>query len=92
MQRILAWPRVVWLLVFSCAYMFAFGKLPGVRGTVTGDWGLRISATVWVVSLVVLIPIRVFLDRREVYYSSQSRMGWPRGLRWLGSRWLEVVL
>lgn len=113
MHRVLTWPRVWWPLAFSCGGLFLSSRA-GIRDTLVGDWVMRISATVWIVWLVVLLPVRVFLDRREARLirtqvadgaaapselSVSQRatvlnqtMNYPRGLRWLGSRTLEVIL
>ena len=113
MHRVLTWPRVWWPLAFSFSGLFLSTR-GGIRDTPVGEWAMRISATIWIVWLVVLLPIRVFLDRREArliriqmddgavepsHLSVSQRativhqtMKYPRGLRWLGSRTLEVIL
>ena len=75
------------------ARLLLIGSVPAIKETRIGEFLLNVFATFWIVSLVLLLPIRVFLDRRE-YPTSQIELeaSWPRPLRWLGWRWLERLL
>src|SRR5882672_12420818 len=93
MHRVLTWPRVWTALIASLLGLLLVGKLPAIQETDIGRVLLNIFATCWIVSLVLLLPIRVFLNRREYPFARvESGASWPRPLRWLGSRWLEVSL
>jgi hypothetical protein len=93
MHRVLTWPRVWTALIGSLIGLLLSGSVPAIRDTRVGGLLLDMFATFWIVSLVLLFPIRVFFDRREFPAPrAESEASWPGPLRWLGSRWLEALL
>jgi hypothetical protein len=110
-QRVITWKFVAKTGIISFCGLFILTHLPVLRDTEVGGWLLEHFLVEWLLVLLILLPVRVFLDRRVARQihtdwkagkltpgdlSASQRAAilsqafrWPRGLRWLGSRWIE---
>jgi len=111
MKRFVTWQLVAKTGIVSFCALFILTNIPALRDTVVGRWLLEHFLIEWLLVLLILLPARVFLDRRvarqihtdwkagklsadDLTPSQRAAIlsqafTWPRGLRWLGSRWVE---
>src|SRR6266487_4332971 len=76
MQRFITWRCVTKTLLASFCGLFILTRIPVFRDTTLGRWLLDHFLVEWFLALLILLPVRIFLDRRV---ARQIHADWKAG-------------